>query len=990
MINSSRGRPRAIKRGVSFDSKPPEETHYEAVELDSSDTGEEANDAAGEHADAGESDEDILRVSDASTNARLLAKKNAAGRAAPEEEHPSPAGSSTNLMLRLAAEAMSGNMQTPEREEESAVAAALRRARQSLSTKENAPVQKSELDQGGRDGVSVFLQRLRQPREDNTPSTTPSPTPPPVAATKRRERKVEAVDDVSPGDKAHDAVSFWHEGGGGKDWQMLKPKIKQVLLAIFEFYAPEGQPVSQVRLTSTRFQRMAIDANIVDNVLTTAKVDVVFHAVCESGFHMTKPRFLDAIVKLVVIKYPAMEKDVGMMKMYNDHFACFSDGGAHTLKGVSESSITIVAASRQSLRLLYEGYFRQEVRQHDESASGNRGSGSALVANSNRDSQASWAQMCGDFDVTPPVEDRNGHDKRQRERASLVPKAIAHSVYREVMRSRKIPESVQRTILGDMPALGVNFTYLHFCLALLLIAQRCFGLEGAASLIKLFEWMDSSRGNVAFRGNHTGRLQSGVAINVRLMPEKLPDDILAETATEETNTKRMPASASVGSEHKRVNRPRDTSVVGEASRAESVVGKVSKSVEQKQEQLSASARHGIWKVFAHYAGMGDSESRHPSLDIDRFYRFLRDVGLLSSDTPSRGKSSPLEDCFTPPRRSNSCSRESGVKNSENRGGRRSSTQCSMSPARTRAGRTDSVENGLPLCIFEAPILKVSQADLIFAHAARESERAGTRGDGSGRGGFGGISTSGGRRSSFTDIKRSNPSPRVAGASGADQSPKSGTLSPDGFMRTLVEVASRCRLPCTSRMSNLEAFCGKVIKPLQKVIVGDREDEMAAAGLLSETDDITHALSRCEAGLSRIFRRYAKPHVGGGVLLQWSHDSMIRFARDFGIANEISTLDLQRIYRYCIQYDFCKAARMRLEPEDGQFTIPTLRLALVVMSQTLGQEGRHTPKERVFVFLSRLNSSARAAGFDVGEGSCAGSLFDPLLFAGVNGGISATE
>ncbi|CAE7366023.1 unnamed protein product [Symbiodinium pilosum] len=66
-----------------------------------------------------------------------------------------------------------------------------------------------------------------------------------------------------------------------------------------------------------------MDAALLDERLTPAKVDVTFSRVCGSSPHMLLKQFRDAMVRLAAIKYPSLPRTEAVMQLFHKHLATF-------------------------------------------------------------------------------------------------------------------------------------------------------------------------------------------------------------------------------------------------------------------------------------------------------------------------------------------------------------------------------------------------------------------------------------------------------------------------------------------------------------------------------------------------------------------------------------------------------------------------------------------------------------------------------------------
>eukprot|EP00929_Paragymnodinium_shiwhaense_P082518 TRINITY_DN43503_c0_g3_i1.p1 TRINITY_DN43503_c0_g3~~TRINITY_DN43503_c0_g3_i1.p1 ORF type:complete len:862 (-),score=173.96 TRINITY_DN43503_c0_g3_i1:141-2726(-) len=740
--------------------------------------------------------------------------------------------------------------------------------------------------------------------------------------------------------------------------------MTEMLKSIYEYYSLEGQTLTRPRLTSTRFQRMALDAALLDGNLTSAKVDIVFHRTCKGTAHMSQAHFMDAVVRLAAIKFPEMERLKAVFKLYKEHLSSFSGGSLSSgpVADLPEDAIAVVVAARHSLRVLYEGYFPEEVQKQESLAARRReklqgsvchnaaGTGVKIrAADRILDAQAAFCEMCGNFELTPPA-DSEGVKKRvaapvQRSetRQSLMPKSTAAAVYREVSKTRNIPQYISEPILGDSEPLGVQFTYVHFAVALLLLAQKCFGTTTAEGILRLFHWMDSSTGRFLFSSRSAGLHHNGSGIGVRLVPDEasLPKDLQAMLGMIRSCGTSRPSSSYASSAvdgSKADARTNASSSAAQSRRSSSASGPglaqgrstAEKEFQRDLRKLPAAARKSMLQTFGYYAAAGDPLNRN-HLSSQKFHRFLRDTGLVATE---QGKA---KEVFAPPRRWSVGSITSAASTSRSAlnasssastdttvDSRRSSFQVSLSvsPAKkgTASGQEDAMNPciGLPLRVFARPPLTVVQADLIFVQAIRSNGAAETAGANKGK---------------------------KVGAS---------RMTLDGFMRALTDIAKRTESPQTSRVEALEALCEKVLDPLTEAVIGDSDDSdvAAAAAALAAEDETANLLQQSEDAITRVFNHYV--HGEAGAQAHWAPECMAKFAQDFELNVDFCPMVLQRIFRDSVHHGHLSGTRVSVGATEDRMTVAGFRLALIMCALKDAVLLKTSGHIKVVRFFKRLN------------------------------------
>eukprot|EP00435_Cladocopium_sp_Y103_P030228 s1973_g7.t1 len=76
--------------------------------------------------------------------------------------------------------------------------------------------------------------------------------------------------------------------------------------------------LQEPRLTNAKFTRIVMDAALVDEKLTAAKVDVTFSRVCGNSPYMTLANFRDAMVRLAAIKYPQLGRTEAVLEVFKN------------------------------------------------------------------------------------------------------------------------------------------------------------------------------------------------------------------------------------------------------------------------------------------------------------------------------------------------------------------------------------------------------------------------------------------------------------------------------------------------------------------------------------------------------------------------------------------------------------------------------------------------------------------------------------------------
>mmetsp|Transcript_40813 Transcript_40813/g.117216 ORF Transcript_40813/g.117216 Transcript_40813/m.117216 type:complete len:879 (-) Transcript_40813:66-2702(-) len=754
--------------------------------------------------------------------------------------------------------------------------------------------------------------------------------------------------------------------------------VSEVLEAIFEYYSVQQHAP---RLTCTRFQRMAMDSCLIGGKLPSAKVDITFAQVCGNCPHMTLSQFRDAIVRLAQLKFPELSAADAVLRVYTENLSAFE--GSAELSGAFESltpdTLQVLAGARPGLQVLYEGYFPGEVCKH---AAG-RSTAAAL-----RDAKASFLQVLGDFEVVP----------------DLVSKAVAHSIFRDVAKTRVVPESFWGSLLegGGGAAhrcpIGHVFTFAHLAAGIALAAMRCFVHEDGGAVRKLLEWMDSSKGRVLFASSCPGVLGSGAIL--RLMPERSP---AAGGAPSRRGTSPVSAGwAAVADTPPRRGGPSPTSSCGGAlahahsgsfdgdvpefiggsspsatpvrrlSRGSVVSGGGGSASLARQRSatlrdanaaavqgLSDSHRKIAQQVFMYYVALGDPLNR-TTMSSMKFSRFLRDAGLLSSEVSV----APGAFAFDPQQRRRGtvgAASEPMHRRSSSAGAMTSARRYSVSSARPSSrsgvdkGEALRMVSGLPLRVFLQPPLTSVDADLVFVQALRSQE---------------GTPQSARMRPAMSEVHR-------FGMAKAGAKPKGRFLDFDGFCRALADVAAKCMAlaqegtpaECSPSVGAeaLEHFCDDLLVPLANALGAPQSEDLRQAVQAMDDRATSELLGRNDRSLGNIFQLYSTE--GGGHGRFWTMESLSRFAEDFGFASELSNLPLQKMLKDCILYQsgedpaFVAAAANT----GSQLTFRGFRLLLVMISQKLSiAQMYQRPMDRLALLFTGMNSMFTTASLGGGR------------------------
>eukprot|EP00929_Paragymnodinium_shiwhaense_P119066 TRINITY_DN90955_c0_g1_i1.p1 TRINITY_DN90955_c0_g1~~TRINITY_DN90955_c0_g1_i1.p1 ORF type:complete len:847 (-),score=215.52 TRINITY_DN90955_c0_g1_i1:170-2710(-) len=754
-------------------------------------------------------------------------------------------------------------------------------------------------------------------------------------------------------------------------------RMQHVLVSIFEYYSVQAGRLQEPWLTSARFMRMALDAQLLDRRLTSAKMDLIFSRVCGSSPHMSQRQFLDGIVRIAVTKFPeCSSKPDAIARLFAKHLASFAGASEGALADLNDDALALVAAADEYLRIMYMGYFEAELK---PIPTNKRHSPSSVLG----EMQQMWLKMLNNFEVVP----------------DLLAKSTAFAVFREVSSVSDLPLRVREALCGVKPE-GHTFTYMRFQSAIALLAQKCFADDGPVAVLRLFEWMDASKGRNVFVATYPGRASKSGATNFRIMPERLPEECLAKIPPELAQRRRPSASSisinkealdALGAQSGRAMSSTSGAHLADGRRgsgSSSETGTLGEGSAAGR-PLASWAKRLIHSTFGHYAALGDPMQRN-SLSMQKWTRLLRDAGVLSSEagwiSQSPGKT-PAR--FSPPARGGgsafgrtkstgsipvSSSSPATARGAQRRHsstgatarrpstggvsvGRSSPVTFAVSPSRSPSGGYSSATGPalLPLKVFQKPILSQVDADLIFVQVVRDAEKAAapTRSSGC----FGASPC----LASSSAAGRGSP-----GSSAAARGKK--TMTPAGFAWALAEIALRCMPEFSDRRQALEAFCSKVLEPLSSCLLEVTPQEVADAASSVEEPFVKKLLLGCQGGLDKIFNMYCTEQVISRH--HWTADSMSKFGHDFELTIEVPHLTLQMIFRSCTQQE-----APRGKGTEGQLRQADFVVALVLIAQRItGSQGLPLV-DRLCHLFARLNAVAGSSNLAAKLG---GGLHEPLL------------
>lgn len=312
------------------------------------------------------------------------------------------------------------------------------------------------------------------------------------------------------------------EGTAGAGQKIAQ--IEENLVAVFNYYATvsrsdrsateaerEGKKKPQRLLSGSRFQKMAYDANIIDQqACTHAQVDLIFRQASANTNRLNFEQFMDAMVLLGLSKFPDVpEGDMKQFHALNDlfdlHLSSFSgednDPLLSLVNELDDEWYTLLLSKgvAKSLHELYCRYFPIEVNQHYMQ--------DAYVSSSQ--AQKNFLVMCKEFQVVRQVNEL---------------RAAMYATVRDAEKTA-VP-AVLANRIRVYPA-GKYFTFHHFLMAIQKLADMKHK-EGshAQKIAQLLHTMEQARppsGRLQFLP--PGLVQFADEVAVKEIPP-IPDEIL--------------------------------------------------------------------------------------------------------------------------------------------------------------------------------------------------------------------------------------------------------------------------------------------------------------------------------------------------------------------------------------------------------------------------------------------------------------------------------
>lgn len=372
--------------------------------------------------------------------------------------------------------------------------------------------------------------------------------------------------------------------------------VSGLLEQIFLFYAQTTS--TSTILSLNRFQRMCLDADIVDQGqtstmdtgLTSAQVDLIFKSTVAQGAkgkssagmrYMNLQQFMDAAVLLATTKYrdQAEHPRQAVVHLYQEHFLTFQVDPA----AVSNEWLRALESFALPLFQVYKHYFPLELNPHYK-----------LTAAESRDNtHSSFSQIFTDYEIAPKLLDTK----------PIIFNALRTS-YAEPI-PRRITEAIRLDKMGHFA--GQHFTFHHFIVAIQSVANQLKRLEKKVAGKQEDEDSDLPEKKSRFSAQSVESLEMML---VRM---------------DENKRSQAPAVKLIGSEH--------AAAVSKMSLADDRAELLSLYEDDRGRQV----KRFIGQTYTFYVTLG--EPLQQALSIRKFNRFLRDIGIV----PTKGSRKMLGD-----------------------------------------------------------------------------------------------------------------------------------------------------------------------------------------------------------------------------------------------------------------------------------------------------------------------------------------------------------
>merc|ERR1719171_461660 len=362
--------------------------------------------------------------------------------------------------------------------------------------------------------------------------------------------------------------------------------VSALLESIFLFYA---QTTAKATLLSlNRFQRMCLDADIIDqgqtstldHGLTSAQVDLIFKSVVAQGTktttgagqrYMNLQQFMDAIVLLATTKFrdQAQNPRQAVIHLYSEHFLTFQADPPV----VSNEWLQKLEAFALPLFHVYKHYFPLELNPHYK----------VTPAESRDNTHISFTAIMSDFEIAGKLTDQKP--------------IIFHAL--RIAYNEPIPQRLVQAIRLDRMGhfSGQFFTFHHFLVAIQCVANTMARIEKKMTAAKEdLEEEEIPEKRMRFSAQAIRNLET---LLIRMEESKRSQAPMIKLVSDGATGSKMSI---------------DNKAVADINIYNSDKGKEIKNV--------------MGMTFDFYVTLGEPLQQH--LSIRKFNRFLRDIGLVQT------------------------------------------------------------------------------------------------------------------------------------------------------------------------------------------------------------------------------------------------------------------------------------------------------------------------------------------------------------------------
>jgi len=702
--------------------------------------------------------------------------------------------------------------------------------------------------------------------------------------------------------------------------------VSALLESIFLFYAQTT--AKSTLLSLNRFQRMCLDADIIDQGqtstldtgLTSAQVDLIFKSVVAQGSkqsagagqrYMNLQQFMDAIVLLATTKFrdQAQNPRQAVIHLYSEHFLTFQADPPV----VSNEWLQKLEAFALPLFHVYKHYFPLELNPHYK----------VTPAESRDNTHSSFTAIMSDFEIAGKLTDQKP--------------IIFHAL--RIAYNEPIPQRLVQAIRLDRMGhfSGQFFTFHHFLVAIQCVANTMARIEKKMTLPK-----------------------------DELEEEEIPEKRMRFSAQAIRNLETLLIRME---ESKRAQAPQ-IRLVNDAQAASkmSIDNKGGQELGIYNSDKGKEIKNVMGMTFDFYVTLGEPLQQH--LSIRKFNRFLRDVGLVSAKGqrkihPSVAQSTDRRDAGgrdgteaegivrsvhnMQPMPQFSVSKTPVSQGGHDIDSPRKGQMLSTSPRKPHhlkkvpldsgvSGNKDVMKvPGLPL----RTDMKISSvtADLIFYQAKHDKKGLTQR-----------------QEDQADPSKKLGASVSLASLSEGDSRTKqlpATYLDLDGFCRACELLSEKLyKARAGTRFEAVQSFKEDMLEPLlQALRVDDLPNAASVARVVdwqdspSDIEATNRVFAQVKLPLERVYSTYVANGEPG-----WSLQTYTDFVEEFGVLRDLKMLTVHRI--------FYALSDMPEYPPRTHMTFEPFAKSLVYLAQW-AIEGEYQTHEKLLLLFHRMNATPGA-------------------------------